>query len=88
MAYYKTRNTVTWNYGTRNTVTLANTRTLAKQLEYHGIVEHEKSIRITGQQNKIEKYYQYRYTTYQPDNIRDLSKQFLYPVDGTKNPIF
>ena len=54
-----------------NTGTLAehwNTRrnngTLAQQSEYHGVVEHEKSSRITEQQDNTKKYYQYRTTAY------------------------
>ena len=46
-----------------------NTGTLAKQSEYHGVVDHKKSSRITEQQNNTKKYYQYRTTTYWADNI-------------------
>ena len=49
--YYKTRNTVTQNYGTWNTGGTYN-RILAEQSEYHGIVEHEKS-KTTKQHQEI-----------------------------------
>ena len=72
-AYYKTRNTGTRNYPTRNTggtpKNWHNNGALAEQSEYHGIEEHEKSSRITEQQDNTKKYYQYRTTTYWADNI-------------------
>ena len=74
MAYYKTRNTGTWNYNrTSNTGRTPehwwNNGTLVEQSEYHRIVEHEKNSRITEQQDNTKKYYQYRTTTYWADNI-------------------
>ena len=68
MAHYKTKNTGTRNYGTRNTSgtlaehwrntggTLAehlqNNRILAEQLEYHGIMKHVKSSITTTKKTK------------------------------------
>ena len=45
---------------------------LAKQTEYHRMVEHEKSSGITEQQNSTKKYYQYRTMAYWADKIKKL----------------
>ena len=46
-----------------------NNRTLTEKLEYHGIVEHQKSSRITEQQDNTKKCYQYGTMTCWADNI-------------------
>ena len=46
-----------------------NNETQAEQSEFLGTVEHEKSSRITEQQENTKKYYQYRTKTYSADNI-------------------
>ena len=62
MAYYKTRNIGTRNYGAPEH--WRNNGILVEQSEYHGIVEHVESSGTTKQQSNTKKYYHYRTTTY------------------------